>query len=808
MAAESARTVDGAGPAPLWSRPKRLRLYSSARDAPRARRPTDVLLLLVSVLAVALLSGVSADPGAFGQALVGLAESVPAFLDVVWVLLVGLLSLWVVTLAVAPLVRRRGAILRDVLLASAGVWVLVPLLDSAAFGGRTDLTWASAMATAPPPAAVSVRLAVVAAVTVVSSPHLTRPFRSVGRWVLGLGAVSLVVLGATTPSGAAIGLLCGAAVASVIHLLLGSSGGRPPLDDVRDALLELGVPVEDLAEARLQTAGMYLVEARDPSGASLVVKVFGRDAWDAQVLTKAWRALWYRDASAFTLTRLQQAEHEAFVNLLAARNGVPVDEVVRAGRSAGNDALVVLRHVGRPVREEVAGHGAEVLAGMWDTVLLLGRAEISHGDLGPDRFALDGDRVVVSGLGGASVAPSGDQRRIDVAQLVVTTALLHGEDAAVATASQRLGPSGLRDVAPYLQVAALGRSLRAEVRTAGLDVDALRARVAEQGELGTLPMARLRRVSPASLVRVGLAAFAAVTILTLLVGIDYAEVIEALSGARWGVLVVALVVGQVPRFAQALGILGACPRPLPYGPVVLLQFAIAFVSLVLPATPARVAVNVRFLQKQGIPPASAMSVGLIDSLGGFAAQVMILVAVLTFGVGEVSLAPTGPEGDVGRLLDLLIAVVVVALAAVVVALAVPSLRRRIGARVRPWVQEVRETVASLRSPAKVVTLLGGNLLAELLLAATLGVVLLAFDTRLSLATLAVVIVCVELFSGLMPVPGSIGVAEGALVLGLTAAGVDEATAFAAAISYRLVTFYLPPIWGGAALRRLERDGLL
>jgi glycosyltransferase 2 family protein len=60
----------------------------------------------------------------------------------------------------------------------------------------------------------------------------------------------------------------------------------------------------------------------------------------------------------------------------------------------------------------------------------------------------------------------------------------------------------------------------------------------------------------------------------------------------------------------------------------------------------------------------------------------------------------------------------------------------------------------------------------------------------------------------MPVPGGIGVSEAALVVGLTAAGVDDATAFAAAICYRLCTFYLPPIWGWAAYRRLERSDLI
>jgi uncharacterized membrane protein YbhN (UPF0104 family) len=37
-------------------------------------------------------------------------------------------------------------------------------------------------------------------------------------------------------------------------------------------------------------------------------------------------------------------------------------------------------------------------------------------------------------------------------------------------------------------------------------------------------------------------------------------------------------------------------------------------------------------------------------------------------------------------------------------------------------------------------------------------------------------------------------------------GVDESTAFAVAITQRLCTFYLPPIWGYVSLRWLGRHG--
>jgi uncharacterized protein (TIRG00374 family) len=62
----------------------------------------------------------------------------------------------------------------------------------------------------------------------------------------------------------------------------------------------------------------------------------------------------------------------------------------------------------------------------------------------------------------------------------------------------------------------------------------------------------------------------------------------------------------------------------------------------------------------------------------------------------------------------------------------------------------------------------------------------------------------SLLSGVLPIPGGIGVMEAAISAGLIAAGVPEAAAVSAAVTFRLVTFYLPPTWGAYAMRVLRR----
>ena len=773
-----------------WSRPRRVRLYSSGRGYQRSRRATDFVLLTLCAVGLLTFAQLSEPPSALEDALLELAAAIPSFLDVVWRVGAGLLMVWGALLVTASLVRWRLDILRDQLLAIAGSLALVSAIDQVAGD-------------------VSAQVAIVTAATVVASPHIARPFRLTSRWLLALGAVSLVILEDTTPSGAVLGLLCGASAAAIVHLLLGSSGGRPSLDDVRRGLEELGVTVAGLSEAERQHAGVYVLDGIDGAGTPLVVKVYGRDAWDSQLLAKAWRALWYRDAEAVTLTRVQQAEHEAFTTLLAARNGVPVQDVVRAGRTTSNDALLVLRSRGLPVAAAGGRVEPPVLEAMWDTALALADAGFAHGDLGPGQFRMDGDQAVIDGLAGVAIAPTPDQRRIDLAQLLVTCALLSDGDAAVDVARRRLGAEGLAGVLPYLQVAALGTRLRAAIATAELDLDDLRALAASAAGVEEPKLAKLRRVSTGSVVRAGLLAAAGYFLISTFAGIEWSDLVDALRDASIALLVLALLIGQLPRFAQAESTRGACPRPIPYGLVVLLQFAITFVNLAIPSTAARVAVNIRFFQRQGIPPASAVSIGVIDSACGFVTQLLLLGSILLFGLGGVELdvhRPSDLHG--GDLLHLLVVAATVVVAVAIIAMVLPKPRAWVLERVRPWLREAMETLSTLRSPVRLAQVFGGNLTAEVLFACTLGITLAAFGKSLPLATLLLINVCVSLFAGIMPIPGGIGVAEGALVLGLTAAGISDAVALGATLTYRMCTFYLPPLWGAVAFRRLERNGYL
>ncbi len=114
----------------------------------------------------------------------------------------------------------------------------------------------------------------------------------------------------------------------------------------------------------------------------------------------------------------------------------------------------------------------------------------------------------------------------------------------------------------------------------------------------------------------------------------------------------------------------------------------------------------------------------------------------------------------------------------------------------------------LKDPKRTFGLLGSNLASRTILAITLWFILQAIGTPLPLVVALVVTVATNLLAGLVPIPGGIGVAEAVLTSFLMVAGLGADEAFAAAIVFRIATFYIPAGEGFFAMRWLEKNGYL
>ena len=344
--------------------------------------------------------------------------------------------------------------------------------------------------------------------------------------------------------------------------------------------------------------------------------------------------------------------------------------------------------------------------------------------------------------------------------------------------------------------------VRSQLRSEHIELDVVRKRVGNALGAPEAELARIRRVTWKSILSVVLFAVATYTLVGMLSDVDLGSFSNALGDANWWWLAAALVLGQLPRIANAFSAMGSTPEQVPLGPTTLLQFAMCYLNLAVPGSAGRVAVTTRYYQRMGIPPGAAVSASIIDSLSEIVVGAILFV--LVFSISDVDLGMSTNTNEMSGLATTVLIALAVLVAAVLIGACIPKARAWVVERVR----EARDAMGVLRSPRKLGQLYGGNLMSQLLFAITLGAAARAFGYSLPLSDLILVNTAVTLFAGLLPIPGGVGVMEAGLTLGLTRAGVPSEIAFPIALSYRFAVFYLPPIWGLLSFKWLTKHRYL
>jgi uncharacterized protein (TIRG00374 family) len=111
-------------------------------------------------------------------------------------------------------------------------------------------------------------------------------------------------------------------------------------------------------------------------------------------------------------------------------------------------------------------------------------------------------------------------------------------------------------------------------------------------------------------------------------------------------------------------------------------------------------------------------------------------------------------------------------------------------------------------PRKLAEGIGGNILLNLAYCGALVACVRAFGGELAWPAIAVVYLTGSAIGSAAPTPGGLGAVEAALAAGLTAAGLDGATAVSAVLLFRVLTYWLRIPVGWASMRYLQRVGEL
>ena len=316
-----------------------------------------------------------------------------------------------------------------------------------------------------------------------------------------------------------------------------------------------------------------------------------------------------------------------------------------------------------------------------------------------------------------------------------------------------------------------------------------------------MPLEQLIRVRPRTLIMIATLTGAFYILLPQLANVGDSFI--ALRSANWWWLAGAVVMSAMTYVASAVGILGGVGSRLPFVATVEASVASSFVNRVTPANVGGMALNVRFMQKAGVPPAEAVTGMGLNVIAGGIVHIALLVGFFAWAGQSGATSFSVPGGS--KLL--VVIAVVLAMAGAVVATRWG--RRLVRVKVASAVRRSFASIAALaRSPGQMLMLFGGSVGVTLAYATALACAMAAFDSGVSFAQVGAVYLGASLIAAAAPTPGGLGAMEAALVAGFTGIGVEPGIAVAGVLSYRLVTYWLPILPGWLCFRRLDHRGYI
>ncbi|WP_436840312.1 lysylphosphatidylglycerol synthase transmembrane domain-containing protein [Streptomyces flavofungini] len=450
----------------------------------RVHRPSDLMRLLVGILAIAALLLISAfahgttsgleqdinagtgEPPDLLMKLAGLTASIG-------VLLVP------VAFAIERLIKRDGLRIADGVLAAVlahGVTLATDLwVAKAAPESIQDAL------TQPSPGDINsltdpvhgYLAPVIAYMTAVGMSRRPR-WRVVLLVVLLLEAFTMLVSGNTTPFSIILTVLIGWTVAYGTLYAVGSPNVQPTGQTLLAGLRHVGFrPVsaarEESGDASDQDnrGRRYFVTLED--GPPLDVTVIDREQQAQGFFYRVWRRLTLRGITQRrSLQSLRQAlEQEALLAYAAIAAGANAPKLIATSELGPDAVILVYEHTGGRSLDSLpdAALTDELLCDTWRQVKALQSRRIAHRRLAGDAILVDrSGTVILTDLRGGEIAAGDLVLRMDIAQLLTAFGLRVGAERAVATAVEVLGPDAVADCLPLLQPIALTRSTRGTLR--------------------------------------------------------------------------------------------------------------------------------------------------------------------------------------------------------------------------------------------------------------------------------------------------------------------------------------------------------
>lgn len=591
-----------------------------------------------------------------------------------------------------------------------------------------------------------------------------------------------------------LSLVIGAIVGIAVRYAAGRVSRQPDAEQLVAALASHDIRLASFERLDSDSGDGRRYLATTVDGIELDVQVLDRELIASGAVYNVYRLIRIRTeiapAPALSLERV--AEHRSLLSMAATAAQVPMPALI-AGVRCGPDAiLLVYEHrTGTALTEP----SSVQLDELWRIVNRLHRNRLTHRGLTAARILIGADGQLSLPIPQDGAVFATDLRiSLDRVQLLISTAQLAGVDEAVASARRALSDDQLAAIVPVLQPIVLTRETRDAIRYDSGLIEAVREEIQDQAQVGVSELVRVERVRPRTIVSIVAILVAAY----LIVGqLSSRNLVTLLSGASWRWVPLVVLASAASYPAAALSLTGYVRERLSFSRTTLVQLAAAFAGFVTPPSVGGLAINIRYLRKARVSiTGAATSVGLSQVVNGVS-HVLLLIAfaAATGASAHHSLPiPGWAFGVIGML---------VAIAAL--AMAVPSARRWLLARLLPPLSEAMPRLLNLvTNPVKLAEGVLGAVLLNVCNIAALWFSVHAFQGEVRITQVAVVYLAGAAIASVAPTPGGLGAVEVALSTGLAAAGMASAAAISAVLMFRLATFWLPVPLGWLALHWLQR----
>ena len=832
---------------------RRMRLprpvYIADRILPVRRRREDLVDVVISLIAILFIWTIGALASATTR---GVTMDVLSFQLVRQILILpvsiteGLIILTTPILVIVSLALRKRLqaiiqVLVTSLVAAVGGWIIILLTGLLPSELTAPLSVDRALATqgSQTGIAIAINLVIVTLCALFTSAGEAQSMKAIKWGWTGLWIILIlgVLRSSMTLPVAFISVFLGRAFGSGSRWIMGYDDQRAKGAKLVEALLNIGITPSRIVRTDLDTTeeplatwavaensrgrltqmpadlgDMGVTVTRRPtqdhhrhyqawSDTGLAYEIIAMDPGQelTGTLLEMWNNLRLRGISRWVSPSLKaQAERSSFTTLQALRAGVFTQEPI--GIASASDSIILVMSAlppTTPLTELGEDASDEVLDRAWEQLHFAHSRGISHRALTPEAVVVDSSSDVwLLDWDSGEVATTELNQSIDIAQMLVLTALAVGPERALEAGRRSVGEETLIACAPVIQKPVLPAEINQRLRRSDL-LGELRAALVGDSEAETAPTADLQRFRPRTIFTI---AVAFIAVFIVVGSLNFNDIVTTVKSANLWWMLASAVLACLIWVGSAVPLVALSPEKLSLRETLVAQVAASIITIVAPAGVGPAALNLRYLRKRRVP--TAMAVTTVTLMQISQALITIILLLLVMVIAGSSLSVSVPYGTI-------LGVVAVVMVAVGIIVAVPKVRRWIWSKIQPtWQQVYPRLLWIIGQPRRLAAVVGGNLLMNIGYVGSFWTALLAMGGSLNFSTVSITYLTANAAGSFIPSPGGIGTVETALTSGLTVAGISSSVAIATALLYRLVTFYGRIPFGWLAMKYMEKKDLI